>query len=156
MSRLEDDDDPTKEKMMLKLGQTPEFLNQKLEDLLSKFGDRNCISCEEFGNDLVKDQRIIKSFHDPTDEYKGKIDDPPRPFYIDPYPNNVIGIPTDAINLRRFEAPFTDCTNKGIQVGGQFAGDMLRMDADIVARPSEPMVPIVKKRGKQDELDESF
>jgi hypothetical protein len=27
MSRLEEEDDPTKEKMMLKLGQTPEFLN---------------------------------------------------------------------------------------------------------------------------------
>lgn len=128
------------EKLQEKLKDKPEFLNYKLAVLLQKFGNRMCASCVEFANEKLSDPRLIKSFH--VDDFAGevRVDDPPKPLSIDPYPNNVYAVGLASHHFHHFEPPFADCVNKGIQVGGMFAGDMCRTDAELVSAPVDPLV----------------
>ena len=48
-------------------------------------------------------------------------------------------------HFKKFEPPFSDCVNKGIQVGGHFAGDLCRIDAGILSKPEEPMAKVFEE-----------
>jgi len=136
---------PEKDKMLNKLNTQPEFLNYKLEELLAKFGERMCRSCVEFGNELEKaEPRACRSLvyedQDLPDNFK--IDDPPRPLKYDPYPDNVRAVGLDPSHFKMFVPPYANCTNKGCQAGGEFAGDLTRTDAAMLSSNVEPLVRV--------------
>jgi len=107
----------------------------------------------EFANEKASDPRVCRSFH--VDDFAGdvRVDDPPKPLSIDPYPNNVYAIGLASHHFHHFEPPFTDCVNKGVQVGGMFAGDLCRTDAELVSAPVEPMfkAPGMYNAGNEDD-----
>jgi hypothetical protein len=101
----------------------------------------------EFDNEKVNDPRLCRSliYEDADLPDNFKVDDPPKPLKFDPYPDNVRAEGMSPRHFKKFEPGFADCVNKGIQVGGEFAGDMCRTDAGIISKAEEPMARVFEE-----------
>ena len=79
-----------------------------------------------------EDPRRIRTYPGSPHLPPVKVDDPPKPLE-DPYPDNCYNESVPAKNLKKLGTLGIDAHHKGIQCGGMFEDDMLRLDTGLVS-----------------------